>query len=123
MDMDLEALAVNSGDLKIQGFMEAEAQAIDGGQVDLVVERGRGRQEALDLLHTEDGGEAVRDLRADEREGRPITLEDMGIEEAEATVAEAHGRGRQAIDVFAVQAGVLQLLCRDTVGGFVVELG
>ena len=63
---------------------------------------GSGRQEALDLLHTEHGGETVRDLRANEREGIPSTLEDMWIEEADATVAEAHGRWRQAIDVFAV---------------------
>jgi hypothetical protein len=37
MDMDLEALTINVRDLKVQGFMESEAQAIDGGKVDLVV--------------------------------------------------------------------------------------
>jgi hypothetical protein len=47
----------------------------------------------------------------------------MVREEADATVAEAHGRGRQAIDGFAVQEVPLQLLCRDAVRGFVVELG
>jgi hypothetical protein len=89
----------------------------------LVVEGSSGRQETLDLLHTEHGGETVRDLGAYEREGIPITFEDMVIEEADATGAEAHGRGRQAIDVFAVQEVPLQLLFRDAVRGFVVELG
>ena len=102
--------------------MEPEAQAIDGGEVDLVVQGGSGRQEALDLLHTEDGGETVGGLRAHEREGVPVALEDVLIEEADATVADAHGRWGEAIDVFAVQEVALQLLFRDAVGGFVVEL-
>src|SRR2546427_10425487 len=37
VDMDLEALAVNIGDLKGEGFMEPEAQAIDGSEGDLIV--------------------------------------------------------------------------------------
>jgi hypothetical protein len=49
-------------------------------------------------------------------------LEDMLIEEAHATVADAHGRWGEAVDVFAVQAGALQLLCREAVGGCVIEL-
>ena len=37
MDMDLEALAIDVRDLEGEGFMEPEAQAIDRGEVDLVV--------------------------------------------------------------------------------------
>jgi len=37
VDMDLEALAVNSGDLKGEGCMEPEAQARDGSEGDLIV--------------------------------------------------------------------------------------
>ena len=37
-------------------------------------------------------------------------------------VADAHGRWGEAGDVFAVQDGALQLLCRNVVGGFVVAL-
>src|SRR6266851_8215501 len=40
VDMDLEALAINIRDLQGEGFMEPEAQAIDGGEVDLIVEGG-----------------------------------------------------------------------------------
>jgi hypothetical protein len=57
-----------------------------------------------------------------QRQRGPGTLQDVLREEAEATVTEAHGRWGQAIDVCAVQAGALQLLCRDAVGGCVVEL-
>jgi hypothetical protein len=59
MDMDLEALAIDVRDLEGEGFMEAEAQAVDGGEGDLVVQRGGRLQEPPDLLHTEDGGETV----------------------------------------------------------------
>ena len=122
VDMDLEALAIDVGDLQVQGFMEPESQAIDGGEVDLVVQGGGGREEPPDLLHTEDGGETVGGLRAQERERVPVALEDVLIEEANTAVADAHGRWGEAIDVFAVQEVALQLLFRDAVGGFVVEL-
>ena len=123
MDRDLEALPINSGDLEEEGFMEPEAQAIHGGEVDLVVQ-GSGRlEEPSDLLHTEDSGELVDGRRAHEREGMPVALEDMLREEAHATGADAHGRRGEAIDVFAVEEGTLQLLFREAVGGFVGELG
>jgi hypothetical protein len=64
MDMDLEALAIDVRDLEGEGFMEPESQAIDGGEICLVVEGGGGREESLDLLHTEDGGEPVGGLSA-----------------------------------------------------------
>src|SRR5712691_8043329 len=63
MNMDLEALAIDVRDLEGEGFMEPEAQAIDGGEIRLVVEGGGRREESLDLLHTEDGREPVGGLR------------------------------------------------------------
>ena len=123
VDMDLEALAINVGDLQEEGFMEPQSQAIDGGKGDLVVEGGGGHQEALDLLDTEHGRETVRGLRANEREGIPIALEDVLIEEADATVADAHRRWGEAVDIFPVQEVVLEFLFRDAVGGCVEELG
>jgi hypothetical protein len=123
MDMDLEAWAINVRDLQGEGFMEPEAQAIDGSKVRLVVEGSGGHEESLDLLHTEDGGESVGGLHAQEREGVPVAPEDMLGEEADTTVADAHGRWGEAIDVFPVQEIALQFLFGDAVGGFVVELG
>ena len=123
MDRNLEALAIDVRDLQGEGFMEPGAQAIDGGEGRVVVEGGGGREESLDLLHTEDGGEPACGLHAKEREGVPVALEDVLVEEADATGAEAQGRGGEAIDVFPVQAIARQLLFGDAVGGFVVELG
>jgi hypothetical protein len=123
MDMDLEARPIASGALEEEGFLEPQAQARDGGEGDLVGERGGGRQEARELCHTQDGGQPVGDLRANERESGPVALEDMWIEEAEAAGAEAHGRGRQAIDIVAVEAVVLQLRFRHAVGRWVEKPG
>jgi hypothetical protein len=122
VDMDLEALAITVGNLEEEGVMESEAHAIDGGKGDLVVQGGGSREEALDLLHTEDSGETVGGVCAQERERVPIALEDVLGEEADTALADTQGRGGEAIDVFAVQEGVLELLFSDEVGGFVGEL-
>ena len=60
--------------------------------------------------------------RPQERQRGPVAFEDVLREEADATVTDAHGRGGQASDVFAVQEVMLQLLFRNAVGGFMVEL-
>ena len=52
----------------------------------------------------------------------PVACEDVLREETHTTVADTHGRGGAAVDVFPVQEGVRKLLFRDTVGGCVVEL-
>jgi hypothetical protein len=123
VDMDLEALAIDIGDLEVEGFMEPQAQAIDGGKVNLVVEGSGGGEEPLDLRYAEDGGKPVGDLWTNEREGIPLALEDVLIEKADTTVAEVHGRRGQTINIFAVQEVALQLQFRDAVRGFVVKLG
>jgi hypothetical protein len=64
--MDLETLAINVGDLQEESFMEPEAQALDRGEGDLVVQGCGGREEPLALLHTEDGGETVGGWRTKE---------------------------------------------------------
>jgi hypothetical protein len=122
MDMALEALAVDIRTLQGEGCMEPEAHAINGAARRLVVEGGGGRAESLALLHTEDGGEPVRGLRAQERERGPIAREDVLVEEAKTAIAETHGRWSKAVDVVPVQEGVLECLCSDTVGGSVVAL-
>jgi hypothetical protein len=122
VDRDLEAWAIDVRDLEEEGFMEPKPQAVDGGEVALIVQGSGGRQEPPALLHTKDSWEAVGALSAHERQRGPVALENVRREEADATVAETHGRRGQAIDVFPVQEGVLQLLFREAVGGFVGEL-
>jgi hypothetical protein len=122
MDLDLEALSIAVRDLEAEGFLEPEAQALDGGEGRLVVEGGGGREESLDLLHTEAGGETAGGVRTQEREGVPVAREDVLGEEADATGAETPGRWGEAGDIFAVQEGVRECLCREAVGGCVGEL-
>jgi hypothetical protein len=119
--MDLEALAIDVRDLQEEGFMEPEFHAIDGGEGDLGVQGGGGREEPPDLLDTENGGETVCGLHAHERQGVPVALEDVLIEEAATAGADAHGGGGEAIDVFAVQEGGLQLLFGEQGGRCAIE--
>jgi hypothetical protein len=122
LDMDLEALTIKVRALQRESLMEPEAQALDGGKGDLVVQGGGRLKEPLDLLHTEDGRETVGGLRTQECKGVPVALEDVLREKADATVADTHGRWGEAVDIFPVQEGVLEFLCRDAVGGCVVAL-
>jgi hypothetical protein len=117
VDRDLKTGAIDVGDLQEGGFVESESQAIDGREGDVVVQGGSGRQEALDLLHTEDGGEPVGGVRTQEREGVPVALENVRREEAEPPGAEAQGRRGQTSDIFPVEEVALEFLCRDAVGG------
>jgi len=64
VDMDLEALAIDVGDLEGEGCMKPESQARDGGEGDLIVERCGRLEETLHFFHTEHGGETVGGLRA-----------------------------------------------------------
>jgi hypothetical protein len=66
VDMHRKALAVNSGDLREEGCVKPESQAIDRGAGDLVMQGGRRLEDASDLVKTEDSGEVVRGLRAHE---------------------------------------------------------
>jgi len=89
LDLALEALAIDVSDLQGEGCMEPQPDAGDGGAGELVVPGGGGREEPPDLLHPEDGGETGGGVRAHEREGVPVALEDVLGEKAEATGAEA----------------------------------
>jgi hypothetical protein len=61
-------------------------------------------------------------LSAKEGEGVPIAFEDVLIEAAPTAVADAQGSWGEAVDVFAVQAVVLQFLFGEHVGRFSIEL-
>lgn len=97
--VDLETRSSAVGDLAKEGCVEPEAHTVDGGQVPVIVEGSRGREKAFHLLDPEDGGETVRELRTNAREGSPVTREDVLREEADAAVVEAHGGGGKTVDV------------------------
>jgi hypothetical protein len=120
--MDLEALAIDVGDLKGEGFMESESQAVDSGEGDLVVQGCSRLEQTPHCFNTEDGGKAVCGLRPHQRQRVPITLEDVLREKADATVADAHGSWGEAIDVFAVQEVVLEVWFGEQVRRCAIEL-
>jgi len=66
------------------------------------VQRCGGLEETSHFFNTEDGGETVCGGRTQERESVPVALEDVLREEADATVADTHGRWSEAVDIFAV---------------------
>jgi hypothetical protein len=114
--MDLEALAVDGRDLKGEGLVEPQSQARDGGAGDLVVQRWGGLEETPHFCTTENSRETVCGLRAKKREGVPIAREDVLREAADTAGAEAHRRGGEALDVCAVQEGVLECWVGEQVG-------
>jgi len=122
MDLDLHALAIDVRVLKGERFVQPESQAIDGGEVDLVVQGCGGLEKTPDFFSAEDSGETVFSLSPNQRQRVPIALKDMMIEAADATVADAHGSWGKAVDVFAVQEVVLEFRFGDHVGRFAVEL-
>ena len=122
MDMDLETLAIDVRDLEGEGCIEPEAQALDGGEVRLIVHGCRRLRKTSDFFHTEDGGEPVCGLSANEVEELPGTLQNVQGEESEAAGADAHGVWRELIDVFAMEHIVLELGCGDEVWGCAIEL-
>ena len=79
-------------------------------------------EETPDCCKAEDRGKVGRGWRAQERQRRPVACEDVRRAEAQPAVAETQGRGGEAINMFAVEAGTLQRLCGETVGGCVGEL-
>jgi hypothetical protein len=101
--------------------VEPQSQAIDGGAGDLIV-WGGGLEETPNFCNTEDGGKAVCGWRSNQGQSVPITLEEVLVEEAEATGAEAHGSWGEAIGVFAVQEGGLEFRFGDHLGRFAIEL-
>ena len=52
----------------------------------------------------------------------PIAFEDVLGEEADATVADAHGGWGEAVDIFSMQEVGLEFLVGEQVGRFVIEL-
>src|SRR5437763_13901085 len=104
MDMHLETRAIEVGDLQGEGFLEPESEAIDRGEVDLVVARGGGRQEAPDLLKTPHSGETLCIGRAAAWGGVPVALGDVWRGGADRTGGERHGGGGRNVRELAVEA-------------------
>ena len=121
MDMDHHALAVDIGDFEMAGFVEAQAAGVDGGEKDVVGGSFDLGQKVSHFIDAEHGRQAVFVLGAQDREDMPIAGEHVDVEEANTAVADTHGFGRPAVDVFAMEKVLLQFGFGDEIGSFVVE--
>ena len=115
VDVDHVARALDITHLTVQSFVPAQPTAGDGGAGDAIVQGGGGMEETAHLFQAEESRESVCRLGSNEVEGLPVAPKDVVGEEAEATRADAHGRWGEAIDVFSVQAGGLEILFGDDV--------
>ena len=104
------------------GFVETQSAGVDGREEDVVGGVSDVCQNATDFFDAQHGGQAVFVLSAQDRQDVPIAGENVDEEEANTAVADAHGLGRPAVDVFAMQEVLLELGLGDQIGGFIVEL-
>jgi len=104
------ARAVDVTHLKVESFVEAQATAVEGGEVGAIVQGRHGLEEALDLCAAENGREALCGLSSHDLQGFPVASQDLLVEETESAITDAHGAWRETIDVFSMQKIVLQVL-------------
>ena len=122
MDMDHHALAIDIGDFQMKSFVKAQTAGVDGGEIDVVVEGFDAGQNASEFIDAQDSGQAVFVLSPQDREDVPIAHQNVDVKKANPAVADAHGLGRPAVDVFSMEKVVLQLRFRDKIGSLVIEL-
>jgi hypothetical protein len=82
--MDHHPLSVDIGDLQVQRFLKAQATGIDGAEEGVVMGGADTTKELADLLAAEHCGQGLFSLSAQEIEERPMALEDVDKEEADA---------------------------------------
>jgi len=112
------ALAVEVTPRQGERVVEAPATAGAGGDVGAMVPGRHGLEEAWDLLAAAHGREACCGLSSHARQGVPVASQDLWVDATARAVTEAHGAGREALAVVAMQEGVWPGRCGDAVGGF-----
>jgi hypothetical protein len=93
VDMDHHAAGVDVGDFEMESFMKPQAAGVDGREIDIIVESLDLGKNASDFIDAENGWKASFGLGSKDSEDVPIALEDMFVEEANSTIADAHGIG------------------------------
>ena len=119
-DMYEHAVGVNIADLNPGAFANAEAAGVDSAQAGPVPKDANGTQYPTHFFLTEHHREFLLMWRANQREGWPITLEGVGVEELEAAHGQCAGRATVFLDVFEVEEVFPYLFLGNTVGQFVV---
>ena len=122
VDVEHRARAIDIAHLQGKRFVQAQPPAVDGGKVDTIVQGGGGIEKTAPFFQAAESWEAVCGLGANEIACLPVAPKDVVRESSDATGADTHGTGREAIDIFSVQKGWLEFLFRDEVRRFAIEL-
>jgi hypothetical protein len=77
LNVQLHAGTIDLGNLEIDSFPQAQATGVDQVQADPMMGQADQRQNALDLVHTQDDQQSVGFGRADKLQDRPGALEGL----------------------------------------------
>ena len=112
VDVDQVARAIDSAHLQGKRFVQAQPTAVDGGAGDTMVPGGGGMEKTVHFFQAEQSRESVCRCGSHEVEGLPVAPKDVVGEEAEATVTDTHGTGRECSESFSVKQVWLEFRCR-----------
>jgi len=115
VDVDHVARAIEIAHLQGKRFVQAQPTAVDGGEVDTIVQGGGGIEKTVHFFQAENSREAVCRFGPNEVEGLPMAPKDV-------TVTDTHGTGRECIDIFSVKQVWLEFLFRDEVRRCAIKL-
>ena len=77
MHVDHVARAIDIAHVQGEGLVEAQSTAVEGGEVDAMVQRSHGLEEAMNLLEAENGREPLFGLGSHEFQGLPGAFENL----------------------------------------------
>ena len=122
-DMQEQALRIHIRDLEPQPFAQAQAAGVDRDQADAVIQGGDGREEAAHFGGREDDGQFELGIGADQFQfGGPEAFEGFFPEQFEGADGLGAGLAGEFSFRLEMDAVLAELLGRDQVGGFAVEL-
>jgi hypothetical protein len=118
-DVEETPLGIDVAHFQVQGFAQAQAAGIDGGQGDALIQGGHGRENAAHLGSGEHDGQFELGIGSDQLEfGGPGALEGFFPEELEGADDLGGGLAGELFFVFEVEAVLTELFGRNQVGGF-----
>ena len=122
-DVQEHALGVDVANLKAQAFAQAQAAGVNEDEADPVIPRGDQTEDAPHLGSGEDDGEFILEVGADQLEFEgPDAFEGLFPEELEGANDLGAGLAGEFPFGLEMDAILAELLGRDEVGGFAVEL-
>jgi hypothetical protein len=122
--MEEHALRVDVADFEVEGFAQAQAAGVDGGEGKAMIEGEDGGEDLAHLGGREDDGELELGGGADQFDlGRPGTAEGLLPEHLDGTDGLGRGGTGEATLSFEVEEVLAQFLGGDLLGSLVEVLG